>query len=195
MRTAEPPRTGEPNPSLASVFGGFFWVGISGFGSVLPFAQIMCVERKRWLSEQEFVDAIAMSQFLPGPNVVNLAVTLGGRYQGPLGSLAGVVGLVAAPVVIVLIAAAIVGHFAGNPHMQGALRGMAAVAAGLLLSASIKIARPLFRKREGWGIAVAVAAFIGSAMLRLPLIECLLGLGPLALLINRIRRWRMRTAG
>lgn len=191
MRTAEPPLTGVPTPSLASMFGGFFWVGMSGFGSVLPFAQTMAVERKRWLTEQEFVDAIALSQFLPGPNVVNFAVTMGGRFQGPLGSLAGVTGLVAAPVVIVLLAASVVGHFAGNAHMQGALRGMAAVAAGLLLAASVRIARPLFRKRDGWAMGVAVAAFIGAAVLRLPLIECLLLLGPLALAINRLRRrWR-----
>ncbi len=182
------PLTGVPTPDLASIFGGFFWVGISGFGSALPFAQRMVVERKRWLSDAEFVDAMALSQFLPGPNVVNLAVTLGGRFQGPLGSLAGVVGLVAAPLVIVLVAAGIVARFADSPHVIGALRGMAAVAGGLLLSASVRIARPLWRKREPWPIAIAIAAFGAAAVFRFSLLECLLVLGPLGLLIARIRR-------
>ena len=65
-----------PSVSLAALFAGFFRIGMIGFGGVLPWARRMLVEQRKWLTAQEFTDLLALCQFLPGPNVVNLAAKL-----------------------------------------------------------------------------------------------------------------------
>ena len=67
--------------TTGALFWGFLKVGVSGFGGVLPIAHRMLVERRRWLTEQEFTEALSLSQFLPGPNIVNLSVIIGRRFQ------------------------------------------------------------------------------------------------------------------
>ena len=76
-----PPATARP-PSVAELFGAFFLVGILGFGGVLPLARRTIVERRRWLSPAEFTDLLSLCQFLPGANITNLSIALGGRGTG-----------------------------------------------------------------------------------------------------------------
>ena len=89
-------------PTAGEIFSGFLSVGIIGFGGVLPWARRMIVEQRRWLTPAEFTDMLGLCQFLPGPNVINISVALGGRFHGPLGSLSAFTGLMAAPMAIVL---------------------------------------------------------------------------------------------
>src|SRR6185503_3424688 len=56
-------------PTRRELFFGFLRVALSGFGGVLPWARRMMVEEKRWMSEVDFVDLLAISQLLPGPNI------------------------------------------------------------------------------------------------------------------------------
>ncbi len=74
-----------------------------GFGGVLPWARRMMVEQRRWLTPTDFNDLLALCQFLPGPNIVNMAVAIGDRYRGLAGSVACVAGLLAAPMAIVIL--------------------------------------------------------------------------------------------
>ena len=66
----------------------FLKIGLSGFGGVLPFARRMLLDQKQWLTELEFNEVLALSQFLPGPNIINVAIIIGRRLQGPAGALA-----------------------------------------------------------------------------------------------------------
>src|SRR5574343_423853 len=66
-----------PRPDLRARFLGFAAVGLSGFGGVLPFARRMLVEQRRWMTGEEFNAQLGLCQFLPGPNVINLAVAVG----------------------------------------------------------------------------------------------------------------------
>src|SRR5262249_20314811 len=84
------------------LFLGFLKVGLSGFGGVLPFARRMLVEERALLTEREFTELLSLSQFLPGPNVVNLSIIVGNRFHGPLGSLAALFGLMLMPFLIVI---------------------------------------------------------------------------------------------
>ena len=167
-------------PSLADLFRAFASVGLLGFGGVLPLARRMVVERRRWLSAAEFTDLLALCQFLPGPNVVNLAVALGGRFRGPAGSCAAVSGLLGGPVAVVIVLAAAYGRFAAVPAVAHALAGLAAAASGLVLATALRIAAPL--RRHPAAIAIGTAALLGVAVLRLPLPLVLLVLTPLGML-------------
>ena len=83
---------------------------------------------------------LAISQVLPGPNVVNLALMFGDRYFGLRGALAALGGMLLAPLVIVLaLTAALRRVRAASPVVAGALRGMGAVAAGLVIATALKL--------------------------------------------------------
>ena len=113
--------------SKTDLFLAFTWLALQGFGGVLAVVQRVLVEEKRWMTREQFVEDWAVAQIMPGPNVVNLALMIGGRYFGLGGALAGVAGMLAAPLVVVLLLAMAFGGVSDAAWAQGALRGMGAV--------------------------------------------------------------------
>ncbi|MGE3346163.1 MAG: chromate transporter [Ramlibacter sp.] len=184
--SADPPlpaTESRPQPqSLADLFWSFTWLALQGFGGVLAVVQRELVEKKRWMTREEFVEDWAVAQILPGPNVINLSMMIGDRYFGLRGALSALAGMLAAPLVIVLALALVYAHFADSPQVAGALRGMGAVAAGLITATGLKLVSALKSNPMGLPtcIALAVLCFAGVALLRLPLAWVLLGLGGLA---------------
>ena len=158
------------------LFVSFMKVGISGFGGVLPFARRMLVEQRKWLTELEFNEVLSLSQFLPGPNIVNVSIIVGRRFHGVAGSLAATVGLMLLPLVIILVLAAVYGQFAHIERVRSATVAMSAAAAGLMLSVGFKMARPI--RRTPWQVVVVFIAFVAIGLLRLPLLWVLAVLGP-----------------
>ena len=122
-----------PGPgSLRALFWSFSWLALQGFGGVLAIVQRDLVEKKKWLTLEEFVEDWAVAQILPGPNVVNLSLMLGDRYFGTRGALVALAGMLCFPLLVVLAIAALFAGVSDLPEVQGALRGMGAVAAGLI---------------------------------------------------------------
>jgi chromate transporter len=124
--------------SLTDLFLAFTFMALQGFGGVLAVVQRELVERKRWMTREEFVEEWAVAQIMPGPNVVNLGLMLGGRWFGPRGAFVAVAGLITVPLLVVLSLGLLYSHNAGNPQLRGALRGMGAVAAGLVTATGLK---------------------------------------------------------
>jgi chromate transporter len=183
---ALPPRPDIPDPGIPALFAGFFGVGMMGFGGVLPLARRMIVEQRRWLTPAEFTDLLALCQFLPGGNIINLSVAMGLRFRGIPGALAALIGLLAAPTLIALALAAVYMGYRDEPMVRRLFAGLAAAAAGLILATAIKIARPLGRQRVAAGVAAVVFALI--AVLQAPLLPTMLVMAPLSILIV----WRRR---
>lgn len=181
-----PPGTEEttrPQPqSLTDLFVSFTLLALQGFGGVLAVVQRELVEKKRWMTREEFVEEWAVAQIMPGPNVVNLSLMIGHRYFGLRGAMVALAGMLAVPLLVVLLLALVYAQFAGNPGVAGALRGMGAVAAGLIAATGLKLMGALKTHPLGLPvcIALAVACFAAIALLRLPLAYVLLGLGGLA---------------
>jgi chromate transporter len=173
---AEPARA--PH-SKTELFMAFSWLALQGFGGVLAVAQRELVERLRWLSREQFVELLSLSQVLPGPNIINLSLMFGDRHFGWRGALAAVGGMLAAPLLIVLALAALYAQFSSVPQVAGALRGMGAVAAGLILATALKLAPTLKRSPLGlWpSAAIAVASALAIGWLRWPLVWVVLALG------------------
>ncbi|HVZ06996.1 chromate transporter [Rhodopila sp.] len=153
------------------LFLGFLHVGVLGFGGVLPWARTMIVDQRQWLTQTEFTEMLGLCQFLPGGNVMNLTVALGARFRGVPGAVASTVGLLAAPVAIVIMLGAIYEQYADIPAVKRGFVAMTAAACGYLLATSLKIVAPL--RADPWAIAVAVATFIAVAVLRIPLLLAL----------------------
>ncbi len=172
-----------PRPqSLTDLFVTFTLLALQGFGGVLAVVQRELVERKGWLSQQEFLEEWAVAQVMPGPNVVNLSMMIGGRYFGWRGALAALAGMLALPLVLILLLALLHGQVASHPGVAGALRGMAAVSAGLIGATGLKMLAALRHNvlPLAASIGLALLAFALVALLRLPLPAVLLGVGPLA---------------
>jgi len=165
--------------SVGALFFGFMEIGLSGFGGVLPWARRILVERRAWLSSEDFTATLGLCQFLPGPNVVNLSVVIGARYQGAIGALAATLGLLAAPFVIVVCLGALYSRFGELAGVQAALRGMSAVAAGLIVAMGLRMAVD-FRRRPV-AVLLAAATFGAIALARLPLPLVVLVLVPIGI--------------
>lgn len=172
--------------SKTELFVVFTILALQGVGGVLAVVQNELVERRKWMTKAQFVEEWSVAQVMPGPNVVNLCLMIGGKYFGIAGALAAVCGLICGPLVLVLGLAIFFGGVADNPVAQGALKGMGAVSAGLVIATGLKLSSTLPKNPMGlWAaISFAVLSFASVGIFRLPLAWVLLGLGSVACLIT-----------
>ena len=162
----------------------FSALALQGFGGVLPVAQRELVERRQWLTREQFVETLSIGQVLPGPNIVNMALMIGDRFFGWRGAFAALAGLLALPLAIVLTLAVLYARLASEPVVAGALRGMGAVAAGLIVAMALKLLPTLARNPLGPGLCgLALAATLGAVGgLRWPMAYAVIGIGGAAVL-------------
>jgi chromate transporter len=186
MSVADRTLSSQPTPSRLDLFVAFAGVGLMGFGGVLPIARVVLVERRRWLTAEEFTDLLALCQFLPGGNILNMAAAVGLRFGGPLGAACAVCGMMGPPVLVVLLMGVIYERYRDLPLVRGLFIGLAAAAAGLIVAVTIRLAAPLRRKPVGVG--VALLCFVAIAWMRLPLLDVMLLMAPLSMLLA----WRFR---
>jgi chromate transporter len=186
METANSSQNESPGP--AALFNAFLWVGLSGFGGVLPFARRMLVERRRWLDEAQFAEILALCQTLPGPNIVNVSIVIGSRFAGPMGALAAVTGLLGAPVALVLVLAGLYGRWGEVGRAPAMLAGLGAAACGLVVATAVKMALPLVRARPASAAPFMAVAFAAVGVARLPLVWVILALAPLSIAAAWSRR-------
>jgi chromate transporter len=183
-----------PRPAgCCDLFIAFSRLSLQGFGGVLPIAQRELVERTGWLTAAEFAESLAVGQVLPGPNVVNLSLMVGDRFFGLRGALSALAGMLVLPLVLVLLLATLYRGFAGVPAVAGAVRGMGAVAAGLVLATALKLLPTLRRNPLGRALwpPIALLCALAVAWWRWPLVAVIVGLGGTSCLLAW---WRLRPA-
>lgn len=174
--------TGVARPTLRQLFLGFLGLGMMAFGGALPLAHRMLVEDKRWLDETEFTELLGLCQFLPGGNMINLSVAVGMRFRGVKGAFVSIMGLVAMPSVVLVMLGMLYERFQNDAQVAHVFAGLAAAAAGLLVSMAIQIALPL-RKKYLMAL-VAVICFVAIALLRWPLLWVMLVMTPLSIWVT-----------
>ncbi len=183
-----PPASSPSTPNLLELFVAFAVISLCGFGGVLAWSRRMLVEERQWMTPEEFNDAYALCQFLPGPNVVNLSVVFGRRIRGPLGAAVALVGLIGPPFVIVTLIGVVYARFGEIAALQRMLLGVAAAAAGLVMGTCAKMARPLLKDRLGVAPLMALATFASVGVLQWPIYAALAVLVPLSIAIAWLRR-------
>jgi len=179
LQTPEPDR---PRPmSLTDLFVSFTLIALQGFGGVLAVIQREIVERKRWMSNEEFIEEWSVAQIMPGPNVCNLAMMIGTRHFGLAGAMSALAGILTVPLILVLCLALVYAQLAVHPEVQGALRGMSAVAAGLIAATGLRMAAALGKNVMPLLVCLAIAAtgFVLLAWVRVPLAAVIALLGGL----------------
>jgi chromate transporter len=170
-------------PSLLELLAAFANVAVMSFGGALPWARRMIVEQKTWMTAEEFNDAFALSQFLPGPNVINFAVVFGARFRGALGAAVALLGLLGPPVALVIVIAALYARYGQIEALARMLAGVTAAAAGLFLGMTVRMAEPIVRSKSVRAMAFGLIAFLTIGVLRWPLPQVLIVLIPVSVAV------------
>ena len=190
-RTDAPPRDlTQRGITRQGLFRCFLIVGVTGFGGVLPVFVHEVVRKRAWLDQEEFTELLAVCQVLPGPNVVNMSMVMGMRTCGLSGAFVSVLGLLLLPVILVLALGALYASFAHLPEVEGAVRSIAAAAAGLLIAITARLFWP--QRANPVAIGIGLLVLIAIAWFRMPLLWVLAVLGPVSIALTW---WRRRAHG
>ena len=173
------PSPDEPQVRPRDLFLAFAALTLHSFGGALFWSRRMLIEKRRWLSEQEFVEILAVAQLLPGANGTNLAAVVGYRFAGLPGALAAMAGFMGPPLLVIGAIGVVYYGYADLTYVQQALKGMAAVAVGLVIAMGAKIARVLGVRWLPW--TLAILTFVAIGLLRWPLLVVVAVLAPLAI--------------
>lgn len=178
-----------PAPSAWSLFLIFSRIGLTSFGGGLSGWLLReFVQTRKWLSEEEFLDGLALSQALPGVNVKNMAIWIGFKLAGARGAIAGFSGIIFPPAVFIILLAVLFASLERYPLTPVALAGAAAAAIGLSATMGITAARRV--RRRLMPLFFLVSTFIAVALLHWPLIWVVLVEGSLSVAIE----WRRLAA-
>lgn len=173
---------------VLDLFLTFTRIAASGYGGTLAWVHLTLVERRRWMTHEEFAEQFAVGQVLPGPNVCNFAAMVGYRYHGLAGACASVAGLIGLPLLLMIVLGWAYAAWGALPAVERALHGMGCVSAGLVVATGIKMTRGLGGRRVAWGFALV--AFTAVGVLRWPLLAVFGVLAPFAL----VHAWRASAA-
>ncbi|HUC09417.1 MAG TPA: chromate transporter [Stellaceae bacterium] len=181
-----------PAASLTALFSAFLIVSLCGVGGGggIVWARRIAVEKRRWIGDREFADIVSLCQFMPGPNVVGIAVCIGARMRGAIGTLAALGGFLLIPWMIGLSLGLLCLKYAHLPVLRNILGGIAATAAGLLIATGIRLLMP--HRRRPSALLFAGLAFTLIAFARLPLLVVLFSLVPLGIAVAGIEAARAR---
>jgi chromate transporter len=176
----------------------FLLLGTLGFGGPIALAGYMqrdLVERRRWISKQDYVEGLALAQLSPGPLAAQLAMYLGWVRGGASGAALIGAAFVLPSFVMVIALALLYIRFGGLPWMQGIFYGVGAAVIAIIARSTIKLARlTLARDSLLWalfGVTAVVTAITESEIIWL-----FIASGALAMLLKTPPRlWRGKAAG
>ena len=146
----------------------------------MAWTRIMFVEKKRWMTAEEFNDVYALCQFLPGPNIVNLTAVFGSRMRGATGAIAAWTGFLIVPFCVMLAAGILYERYGDVDAVRRVLSGVAPAAAGLIIATVGKMAAPMFRSFGPAPIVLLATAF-AIGLMRWPLFLVLVVMAPVSI--------------
>src|SRR6516164_7759608 len=176
--------------SLAPLFTAFLIISRGGFGWRIKLVLLITVEGRRWITDRDFADIVSLCQFMPGPNIVGIAVCIGARMRGVLGTIAAISGFLIIPWATGLSLGLLYLEHAHLPILRNILGGIAATAAGLLIATGLRLLMP--HRRRPAALLFAVLAFGLMTFAKLSLLAVLFGLVPLSIAVAGIERARAR---
>ncbi len=174
------------------LFYVFFKIGIFSFGGGLAMLPMVEGEvyKYGWITEQDFLDIISISQVTPGPIVVNTATFVGHKLGGIAGAISATAGVAMPSLIIILIVAVIFDKLKNNPYKEAFFRGVKPVTLALILYAGIIVGRPTFIKNlnEEFSLnyitfSIFIAVIFASNRIKLNPVFLLLGSGIMGLIL------------
>src|SRR5215475_4647240 len=171
-------------PTITQLFGVFLYMGATSFGGgVVAYLREHLVERQKWLDHDHFLASLEIGETVPGLISTNVAVIVGGRLRGVLGSVAAVLGMTFPGALGVLLLGLLYARFRGNPEVGATLSGIGAAAVGLIFAVTLQIG---FREMKHWrDIAILIPTFVLVGILHISLLPVLVVLAPISIQLNR----------
>jgi chromate transporter len=178
--------------SIAQIFLEFLLIGATSFGGVVPYLRGSLVTKQHWVDDKEFVEMLSISQSLPGLNATNMAVLVGEKLRGALGSIAAIIGICLPGALLMYIVGIFYRIHGDHIWITAALKGVAAAAVGLILSTVVGLSnKSLSGKFDFVFIALTV---IGVNRLHQSVPRTLIAVGLLAILFHRPRNEQKESA-
>ncbi len=166
---------------LLDIFRCFFWIGLFSFGGgLMPWIQREVTSRG-WMTDKEFFPGMALAQVLPGVNSTNISVYVGQHLRGAAGAAVALGAMLAAPFILVLVAAVSYKIVLGVPAIQAAMAGVAAAAIGMLLKTAMSSVQAV--PRAVAPISVMIATFVAIAVFHFSLVTVVLVATPISVLL------------
>ncbi len=164
--------------TLAGLFLSFLKIGLVGFGGGLAvIAQIrtLVVKKREWLSEQEFAEAFALAQSLPGTSAGNAATYIGLKLGGWRGAGVAMIGFILPSSLLMILLAVLYSQFRALPDTERLFHGLNSAVVALILVTAWRLGKNSLSKKWQWW--VAIAALLSVVGLQATVIEVILGAG------------------
>ena len=165
---------------------GLFTIG--GGYAMLPIIQEAVCHEKGWLTDEEFLDSISLTNSLPGPLATNCATFIGYRLKKIPGSIAAILGTICPSIIIILLIAMIFNHAMDNQYVQAFFRGVGPAVFALIVSAVYKLAKSAKILEDKLSLIVAVASFVLIGFLGVTPILIVIAAAVIALVADSIRK-------
>lgn len=153
-----------PRPGAWRLFGIWAGIGMQSFGggaSTTLLIQRTFIERRRWLTMEEFTRLWSLCLLTPGINLIAVTALIGRRFGGARGMVASLAGLLLPSATITCLLAALFVRVEHSTAAHAALRGVVPATAGVMALVAVNFARPLVRES---GSARSVALWGGGAL-------------------------------
>jgi chromate transporter len=164
---------------LLELFKVFFHIGLMSFGGgLVSWIHREVVDVRGWMTSEEFLSGMSLSQILPGVNSTNTSIFVGQRLRGAVGATVACGAMLAGPFFIILLAGMAYKTLLGTPGFPALVEGVGAVAMGLLTRLGIQAGRSV---KIGLAPALAtLATFIGVGVMRWPMLAVVAVVAPLS---------------
>jgi len=177
---------------LGALFVAFLTISLCGVGggTGIVWARRIAVENRRWVTDGEFADIIGLCQFMPGPNIIGIAVCVGAKMRGAIGAIAALCGFLVIPWTVGLSLGLLYLQYANLIALRNILGGIATSAAGLLIATGVRLLKPHYHRPASWLFAALAFSLITFG--KLPLFAVLFSVVPLSILVAGIENARAR---
>ena len=165
-------------PTLKGLFLSFLKIGVVGFGgglAVISQIRTLAVNQREWLTEQEFAEAFALAQSLPGTNAGNAVTYIGLKLAGWRGALVAMVGFILPSTLMMIALAELYSQFRGLPDTERLFHGLNSAVVALILVTAWRLSRSALSKKWQW--FVAVGALLAVAIFQATVLEVILCAG------------------
>lgn len=179
--------------SLPQLFAAFFKIGAFTFGggyAMIPLIQREVVENKKWITDEDILEIVAIAESTPGPIAINAATFVGYKVAGFFGAMCATLGVVLPSFVIISAIAGVLELFEDAKVVQYAFNGVRAGVLALIIKALIN----MYKKcpKSPLSYAVMIGAFIAAAFLKLNVLVVVVCCAVVGLIVSLTAERRMR---
>ncbi len=172
--------------SIGQIFLEFLIIGATSFGGVVPYLRGSLVTKRQWINDKEFVEMLSISQSLPGLNATNMAILVGEKLRGALGSLVAIVGICLPGAVLMYVIGYYYRIHGDHSFVTAALKGVAAAAVGLILYTVVGLSQKSLAGKFDFVFMALTVIAVNRLHLGVP--RTLVAVGILAILFHHPRK-------